>query len=352
VIYQECRTTQQIEVAFNQLQSDLELDITDTLRKTRQNLLENFDEEVHEKLKINLQESKEYLSKYENWLWNITKFFLGDNGEFSSDEHSFSLKRNPFDGFTIHPGPYRIGKNIDEANIYRISHPLAQRIIEQCKDNQLPAAELLFDYTNSGKRISILDSLVGKSGWISARSLSITTLETEDHVILSGVLDNGDELDKEQCNRLFSILATEIATNLAVDSQISESLNKGFIQQRSEILEVIGLRNSAFFEVEIEKLDKWGEDKRNSLKVTLKELDEQIKDIKKQARLAPNLPDKLRLEKQRKDLENDRDIAWKEYDGAAKDIEANKDKLIDQIEKRLDQYSKEEVLFNIKWTIK
>jgi hypothetical protein len=47
------------------------------------NLLENFDEEVHEKLRINLQESKEYLSKYETWLWNITQYFLATNAEFS-----------------------------------------------------------------------------------------------------------------------------------------------------------------------------------------------------------------------------------------------------------------------------
>jgi DNA repair ATPase RecN len=87
------------------------------------------------------------------------------------------------------------------------------------------------------------------------------------------------------------------------------------------------------------------------LKVVLKELDQQIKEVKKQARLAPNLPDKLKLEKERKKLEAERDTAWKEYDWAAKEIEQNKDQLIDKVEKRLKQNLKDEQLFNFKWTL-
>lgn len=49
----------------DQLKSEYKDDIADEFKKTRHNLLENFDEEVHEKLRINLKESKEYLSKYE-----------------------------------------------------------------------------------------------------------------------------------------------------------------------------------------------------------------------------------------------------------------------------------------------
>jgi hypothetical protein len=37
----------------------------------------------------------------------------------------------------------------------------------------------------------------------------------------------------------------------------------------------------SYFENELEKLDHWGEDRRNSLKVTLKDLDFEIKDSKK-----------------------------------------------------------------------
>ena len=47
---------------------------------------------------VNLQESKEYLSKYEYWLWEITKHYLEPYANFAIDEHSFTLRENPFVG--------------------------------------------------------------------------------------------------------------------------------------------------------------------------------------------------------------------------------------------------------------
>lgn len=349
-IYQNCRTHGQIAQAFNNLQAELESSISDSLNKTRQNLLENFDEEVHEKLRINLQESKEYLSKYEAWLWTITKYYLGKDGEFANDEYSFSLKRNPFEGEIIHPGPYRIGKNVDEANIYRISHPLAQKIIEKCKEVSLSFKELSFKLSTSGLKISILNSLVGKSGWLMAKRLSVTTFDTEDHLILSAFTDDGIKLDGEQCVRMFSLGADEV--NALTDMDEHENLlTSNYNLRKSEILEEINIKNASYFELEIEKLDKWREDRRSSLKLKLKELDEEIRSLKKQARLAPNIPEKLQLEKKRRIIEAKRDEEWKEYDGATKEIDQIKDKLLDDIEKNLEQEIEEETLFIIRWKL-
>ena len=134
------------------------------MKDARNNLLENFDEEVHEKLRVNLQESKEYLSKYEYWLWEITKHYLEPYANFAIDEHSFTLRENPFVGEKIHPGPYKLGKNIDDVNIYGVGHPLAQRIIGETKSLSLVVQELVFNYSDSIKKINILESLVAKSG--------------------------------------------------------------------------------------------------------------------------------------------------------------------------------------------
>ena len=164
-IYQQCRTEEEIQTAFDALQTEFESQIDERMRTTRQKLLENFDEEVHEKLRINLQESKAYLSKYENWLWDITKYYLEPYADFAAEEHSFTLRKNPFSKETIHPGPYRVGKNVEDANIYRVGHPLAQRIIEQCKMLKTGNAELVFNYSGEQRKISIIEPLIGESGW-------------------------------------------------------------------------------------------------------------------------------------------------------------------------------------------
>lgn len=350
-IYQECRTTEQIEAAFNQLQGELEEQITGAMQQTRQKLLENFDEEVHEKLKMNLQESREYLSRYEQLLWNITQFYLNGNATFSPDKHSFTLNDNPFPDLKIYSGPYRIGKNIDDANIYRIGHPLAQRIIQQCKALELPPQQLFFNYSSTPRKITILEPLLGQSGWLQAQNISVMSFETEDFILLAGVTDTETELDAEQCRRLFS-LQTEQGGNVNAGAAPISTLADCLDKQRTSILEEAAIRNGMYFEQELDKLDKWGEDRRSSLKITLREMDEQLKNLKKQARLASNLPEKLKLEKERKTLETERDKAWRAYDEAAKEIEHSKERLIDSIEKQLQQFCTTKELFLFRWTIK
>ena len=107
-----------------------------------------------------------------------------------------------------------------------------------------------------------------------------------------------------------------------------------------------------YFQVELDKLDFWGEDKRSSLKFTLKDLDMQIKEVKKSAKSAPNLPEKLKLEKDRRKLESERDAAWRDFDQAAKEIEKSKDNLIEDIEKKLEQQVVENDLFLMRWHLK
>lgn len=359
-IYQECRTPDQIQILFDELQKDLEFQISTELNQTRQKLLENFDAEVHEKLKINLVESKKYLSKYENWLWDLTKYFLNDHASFSNTEHSFSLNSNPFPNEKIHSGPYRIGykstyelDNVElDSNVYRINHPLAQQIIGECKSKELTPALIEFDLSGSKNRLFVLDELKGKGGWLRVTCLTIEAFEVEDYILTTGITEDGEVLTSEQCQRLFSLAAsskdildkTEV---LKIEKLLSENFNK----TKVEIIDHISFRNGSYFEQELDKLDKWGEDRRSSLKLTLKELDEQIKEIKKQTRLAPNLPEKLKLEKEKRKFETERDEAWKEYDGAAKEIDKNKDMLIDEIEKKLNQSLQQKDLFTIKWKV-
>ena len=139
--------------------------------------------------------------------------------------------------------------------------------------------------------------------------------------------------------------------DIGPSEDIGSVLRDNFERQKAGIIESISHKNGNYFELELEKLDRWGEDLRNSLKMVLKELEDQIKELKKAARLAPNLPEKLKIEKERRQLESKRDEAWKQYDDAAKEIERKKDALIDEIEAKLQQHLSVENLFTIRWQV-
>ena len=64
-IYQRCRTNDEIERAFDKLQEEMSHNINEGLKEAKQNLIENFDEEVSEKLRVSDEKSKNYLTKLE-----------------------------------------------------------------------------------------------------------------------------------------------------------------------------------------------------------------------------------------------------------------------------------------------
>ena len=346
-IYQKCRTPEQIQFEFDTLQRDLESEIVEGQRDAREKLLNNFDQDVVEKVRI---QSLDYLDRFEEQLWRLTRYLLEPYARFTEPEYSFTLERNPFPGETIHSGPYRMGKNVEDANTFRVGHPLAQRLLAQAKGLTIQPGEVTFQYSESGKNISILESLRGKSGWLTCTHLTVCALETEDHLILAGQTDDGLAVEDAQCRRLFDLPGDEKRAD-PLPTNLKTTLEGMITRQIQEFLDSIATKNGMWFEVEMDKLDRWAEDRRGSLKGELDELDETIKETKKAARLAPNLPDKLERQRAVRHLESKRTEAWKTFDEASREIERQKDALLDEISRRLEQRIEQEPLFTIRWSV-
>ena len=101
----------------------------------------------------------------------------------------------------------------------------------------------------------------------------------------------------------------------------------------------------------MDKLDRWAEDRRTSLKAELAELDDALKDAKKAARLAPTLPEKLIRQRAARSLEARREDAWRAYDQASRDSDRQKGVLLDEISRRLEQRIEQEPLFTLRWRL-
>ena len=85
-IYQKCRSPVQIEFEFDQLQHELDADIVAGQRDAREKLLDNFDQEVIEKVRI---ESEGFLDRFNERLWQITRHVLAQHAKFDEHEYSF-----------------------------------------------------------------------------------------------------------------------------------------------------------------------------------------------------------------------------------------------------------------------
>lgn len=349
-IYQTCREPEQIAFQFEELRKELDEQINQAMDDTRQKLLENFDAEVHDKLKVNLQESKAYLDKYSKWLWEITRFVLAEYADFNPAEQSkkyrFELTQLPNGASPAIPlGIYEIGKDIEGAHVYRLGHPLAKQVVQQLTEANTPAASLQFDLTNHPQQVNALQAMVGQAGILSLHKLAITGADTEEHLVFVGVTDEGEMLNADQMRRLFSLNAINLGPADIAD------MSEQYEAQKQQILGDVEDRYAAYFEQEMEKLDHWADDKRKGLKFNLKDLDTQIKDLKRQIRGSKNLPEKLAFQRKAQKLEKKRDDAWREYDEQAREVEKKKDSLLDIIEQKLRMNTTEQHVFSIKWSL-
>lgn len=348
-IYQNCRTTDDIQMQFDFLQKEMEESISESLDDTRRQLLENFDAEVHEKLRINMEESMAYLDRYESMLWNLTRHELNGDATFVDSQYQFHLKNLPTGApASIQVGAYQISKKPETAHRFRLGHPLAKFLMDRAASRTLPLASLELNYSGWNQTAAKIKGLVGKAGSLAIGKLTISGADAQDHLLFAGVTDDGKTLSPEQVRRLLQLpVKTVIGDCDPSDAALASALKK----QKKTILGEIETHRAEWFDMEMEKLDNWASDKRKGLKAELKDLDDEIKELKKAARTSGNLEEKLKAQRKVKSLESKRDSAWREYDEQARGIEGQKESLLDEVEERLQQEVSEETLFTVQWTV-
>jgi len=295
-------------------------------------------------------QSHDMLDRFNDRLWRLAQHALHDHATFVPDEYSFTLNTNPFPDEIIHPGPCRMGKNGEEANTFRVGHPLAQRIIEHARAQLLPCAQLTCDYSGSGKKRTVVEPLVGRAGWLRCERLAVNSIEPEDHLLVSARLDDGRVLDETECRRLLELPAV-VDDHAGPSADVVDGLDLARDGGERSILEELATRNGRWFDSEMEKLDRWAEDRRTTLKRELAELDEKIREARKTARFAPSLPEKLERQRDLKRLETRRDDSWREFDKASREVDSRKDELLDEVARQMRTYVERLELFTVRFLV-
>ena len=340
-IYSMCRTKEEIDNAFDKLKEELDEQISSKMESTRKKLLENFDEQVHERLKMNLEKNREYINNLEKALWNLTKYELSAEYVFNENDFSFKSVENPKLEYTLKD------KNSITKTFYRIDSDLSKSVIEKAKSTSTPDAVMQFDLSNHKTHIAILNDLKNKSGFISIYNLEIDGIEEENYIVMAGIDENGNVLSEDQIERMFTLDSKIINSEF----NIPETLKKLLTAEKQNLLNDIELRNNKFFDEEMDKLERWAKDLKESLELKLRQMDIDIKTMKTECRKIAKLEEKLKMQKQIKDLEVKRNkLRLNLYEEQDK-IDKEKEQLIDDVAEKLKNNQKYDKLFSIKWRI-
>jgi ERCC4-related helicase len=350
-IYQSCRNPQEIEGSFQQLQLDLSGEINAAMLKTRQLLLENFDEAVQDKLKLRQTESTSARNRYERLLMDLTEAELQGMAEF--DDTGFTLEQTPpgLRAEDAPPGRYELPRRSGEAHLYRTGHPLAQALIEQARQRSLPPARLRISYDGYGTKVSTLQALRGASGWLALSVLTVEALGTaEDHLLLVATDKAGQALHDEDAEKLLRLPA-ELLGDVPAEPSAPPDLQQALQAQQEQRVREGNQRNLGYFEAEVQKLDAWADDLKGGLENEVKELDREIKDVRRTASVAATLEEKLHWQKRQREMEDKRNQLRRRIFDRQDDIDSQRGRLIAELEDGLSSELKIRDCFVVQWEL-
>lgn len=345
-IYQKCKTTDEIKQAFDKMQEEYKDKIDHTISKARHSLLENFDEEVANLLKVRNDDTIKCVNKYEKWLYSFAISACGDKIEILDGVRFYYNSNDSFRGY------YNLNWKNSEIRrevFFRRDHLLCEKLMNECKEKVLPVSLISFDYTNSSRKISYLDVLNCKNGWISIDKLINDSFEKEEHLIITATCDNGEIIEEDIVDKIMELPAD----TKRIDEDIPiEIINLRKEMEKKRILDIEN-KNKKYFLNECEKLDEWSEDKKNSLTEDIDQLDKLIKEKKKEMSLDldATLEEIINIKEEINKLKKQRDKKHRELFEAQKQIEDENERLQEAMRIKIRGNSTTENIFTVRFEI-
>ena len=347
-IYQQCRTEAEIKAAFSRLQADMQAEIDERMDSIRHEVLENFDIDVQEHLRMTHDTTGLFLNRYEYIFWELTKYVLHADATFNDDQHTFMLKK-PVAGSAS--GLYRLFSQQGDGIAYRLSHPLAQHVLNEALAIPFDTiGTLRFSPSTTRLNVQLPDDLRYRSGWLLLSCLQVDSLDEEQHLLFTAFIDDGRFLTQEQCERLMLLGATiESPQNLT--SEVQQKLQSNQQQHATATLREIDSRNTTYFKQEEDRIFAWEHDMVDSLEVEIKSIRNEILRAERDARNAQTVAEKLTLEKKVEELKRKRRRLRNELEEREDEVSEQRKTMIRDLEKRMIQNTKSQDLFTIRFTI-
>ncbi|HBB6885229.1 TPA: DEAD/DEAH box helicase family protein [Citrobacter freundii] len=348
-IYQHCRSDEQIEQEFNQLQDELKDQLENRENETRRSLFEHFDVDVVRNLKTRRTTTLAQLNVYKENLLLLAEMFLSDNSDFQHSETGFRSSGKYYDV------SWPVADEKD-AEFFRPNQGYGKQLIDEAlhegKDlSTLPVCQKLhFIYQPKAGQLADVKLLCQQSGQLLLAKVSIGNQEQQrEQLLVAAVTENGEVVAEETASRLLRLPLSEVTSIeeqpvLPTLTAQCEVLRNSFIQQ-------VERDNELYYNEEVEKLERWSEDRRIALDLRIKQLDAEIKEARKTARQLPSLKEKMEAKRSLKALERERDNIMLQYHDEKKKIEQEEDRLLEEVEQKLATEITSSQLFAVSWTL-
>jgi hypothetical protein len=352
-ILSRCRTAEELDAAFEDLESRYAGEISQQMAGTKAKVFDNLDPHVQDRLKSYDDQSGEVLNTFERLLLAVTRHELAGYATFTGDGRRFVLDRAPV--ADVPTGRYFFKSQPQSgAHQYRYASPLAQHVIEEAQQHETPARELTFSVGKSARASSAVKALIGTGGTLTVSQVSFVMKARDEDIsesyMLAGALtEDGRWLDEEYVADILDLACTGVGeVDIAVDRTASEP----HLSARCDELEKeVQGRNAHYYDEQEELLERNRQDRRAEHEGKIRDYRVRENDARKRARQADDPTERLRLKREARDWGEKAEDAEDDFRAARRELRARTDEYLDLIEQSLQGTKQVEHLFDIRWHI-
>lgn len=329
-IYQTCKTAEEIQQQFDQLQAELSDQIQEKMVQARQSILENFDEVVASRLKECEVNTVASLDKFTQWIYY---FFMIHGAERVEPLEQWRLKFKDGDVERVYNLKWKDAEQEGDTFLRR-EDPLYESWLAEAMSQPLPPVKICFDHTNSERNISFLNAHPHLQGILSIDKLSYDGIGEEQHLVFSVVTQDGTAMDEDTINSMLELPASVVSNSVQETKDLQEIRRQRLELQRQRVEE----SNKKYYLEECDKLDAYSEDLKEGLQRELKDLKKAIAEKKKVFRASTTLPlsEMLTMKDEINKLELKRKKMQREIYDREDEIDAEKERLQDEIRQKLE----------------
>ena len=330
-IYQKCKTQEDIQREFDELQEELADQINSKMIEARQSILENFDEDVANRLADCQKDTVASLDKFSQWMYY---FFLIHGAERVEPLDMWRFSCVEDDGTKK---IYNLKWKDAEAEgdlFLRRDDAFFRKWLDEAIAVALPSSHIKFDNTGSSRHVSFFDNHPGLKGVLSIDKMSYEGIGDEEHLVYTVITENGTTLDDDLINRLLELPGT-------IDGECPPE-GPELVDMRTQQLEAqrinIENANKQYYIEECEKLDAYSEELKDGLEREIKEMRKDIAAKKKEFKSSTNLPldEMLALKDEINKLEKKRKEKQRDLYAQQDKIDADNEQLQEDIRKKME----------------
>ncbi|MEO7905261.1 MAG: SNF2-related protein, partial [Candidatus Saccharimonadales bacterium] len=204
-ILNTCRTDDEINQGFEELQEKFKDEITTEQHAARAKVFDGLDPNVQDRFQRYSEQAADAFNSFERMFMGLTRYALRNDTTFE-DDHVFTLDTAPAEGVVTGTYFYKTDR-LPNARQYKYADNLAEHVRQSARSIDTPPAHLTFSIAGSERISADVKKLQGKTGTMSVSSVTFpmkvgTTDMSESYIVAAGETSDGMLIDNEACRSI------------------------------------------------------------------------------------------------------------------------------------------------------